>query len=326
MDISSQFEPTLEQINTLSRSLSDEIIKNAGVANHRIQRWLFKIALYPPTRKFARIAIRFDHMVRYGDFQQAARDLLDRFVDWIDVKGLEQVPQSGPLLIASNHPGTYDGLSIISSLPRDDLKVVIAGIPFTQELKAAGKHFIYSPPPDQTHGRMHTLRSSVRHLEAGGSLLLFPTGRVDPDPALVPGAEQALDNWSRSLEILFRKVPDTQVMLAMVSGVITPSSIKHPLTKILRNIENYKTAQFVQITGQLFSPDRNRPVPQISFGSPFLAGQLMEGLSGGKSNFDAMESLTILQALIERARERFFEHLEEFGLAPTDSWNQLATQ
>jgi hypothetical protein len=326
MSIFQSFEPTLEEIDFLSRAITDEIVKSAGVAHSRFRRWLFSFALNPAARRFAHVAARFDHIVKQANFQQAARDLLDNFVDQIEVRGLENIPSQGPLLVAANHPGTYDGLSIISTLPRDDLKVVITGVPFTQELQHAGQHFIYSPPMEQTYGRMETLRSSVRHLQGGGSLLLFPTGHVDPDPALAPGAEQALERWSRSLELLLRKAPNTQVVLTIVSGVLTHNSLHHPLTRLLHTIENYKTAQIVQVAGQLFSPGRNKPTPQISFGRPFVARQLLELLPGGSAKSESGEAKTLLYALVERAKQRLAEHLDEYGILPRDGDGRLAVR
>lgn len=320
------FEPTIEQINILSRTILDEIVKSAGIAQTTFRQWVVRNVLNPPARRFAYVAARFDHITQLYNFQQAASDLLSRFVDDIQISGLENIPMEGPLLIAANHPGTYDALSVISSLPRKDLKVVISGVPFTEELQAARRHFIYSPPMDQTYGRMHTLRSSVRHLREGGALLLFPTGHVDPDPAQLPGAEQALERWSRSLEVILRKVPDTQVVLTIISGVVTQRSVKHPITRLLRNIEAYKTAQIVQIAGQMFLPHKNRPIPQISFGSPFIAQQIFDYLSDYRSFFQNDPSLTIMQNLIEQAKQLLVEHLEEFGITSYRPEPELAAQ
>jgi 1-acyl-sn-glycerol-3-phosphate acyltransferase len=322
MDFQPSYHPSLDLIKTLRQSIIDEIIKSAGVTQHRLRRWIFRIALTPPAQRFAHVAARFDYITKYYNFQEAARDLLYRFVDQIDIIGMDQIPREGPLLVAANHPGTYDGISLISSIPRDDLKVVISGIPFTQELENAGQYFIYSPPPEQTYGRMETLRSSVRHLRSGGALLLFPTGRVDPDPSLSPGAESALERWSRSLEILIRKAPDTQILPTIVSGVITPKSLHHPLTHLLRKIERYKTAQIVQISGQLFSPNRNKPVPKITFGTPFLARQLLEKLPIGDSDPETQDTVTILNAVIDQAKHLLSEHLDQFGILPPESVDQ----
>jgi hypothetical protein len=45
------------------------------------------------------------------------------------------------------------------------------------------------------------VRSMIRHLEFGGSVLIFLSGRVEPDPAILPSAHQALQNWSQSIEL-----------------------------------------------------------------------------------------------------------------------------
>ncbi len=41
------------------------------------------------------------------------------------------------------------------------------------------------------------------------AVLIFPTGRIDPDPALSPEAVHDLGKWSPSIEIILRHVPQT---------------------------------------------------------------------------------------------------------------------
>jgi hypothetical protein len=38
------------------------------------------------------------------------------------------------------------------------------------------------------------IKNSFRHLREGGSVLIFPSGTVDPDPALFSNAPLALDD------------------------------------------------------------------------------------------------------------------------------------
>jgi len=44
------------------------------------------------------------------------------------------------------------------------------------------------------------------------------------------GSLENLKNWSPSLEIMLRKAPETQLSLAMVSGVLMRRFVHHPLT------------------------------------------------------------------------------------------------
>jgi 1-acyl-sn-glycerol-3-phosphate acyltransferase len=270
---------------------------------------LAEAVLWLPALRFAEVAARFDTLVARYNFQQAAQDLLSRWVRGVEITGLENLPSSGPLLILANHPGMCDGLSIIASVPRPDLKVVISGIPFTEELKHAKPHFILSPPPSEAHARMGTVRKMIHHLDQGGSLLLFPTGNVDPDPAYLPGAEAALERWSASLEILLRKAPHAQVLIAIVSGVLAPESLRTPLRKILGHVQVQKVAQFSQVVGQMLNPERYTPLPRISFGQPLKIADLEHTIPMVAPE----ERPRYLPALIALARSRLQEHLQTYS-------------
>jgi len=58
---------------------------------------------------------------------------------------------------------------------------------------------------------MASLRNAIRHLQQGSSLLIFPSGRWSQILAVLPGASQAMANWSPSLEVILHRVPDVQV-------------------------------------------------------------------------------------------------------------------
>ncbi len=57
---------------------------------------------------------------------------------------------------------------------------------------------------------MAAARSGIRHLQNGGALLLFGTGLIDPDPAVYPGAEKEIENWSPSIDLFLRHVPECE--------------------------------------------------------------------------------------------------------------------
>jgi putative hemolysin len=92
------------------------------------------------------------------------------------------LPRSGPLVIAANHPyGGIDGLAAISALlrRRSDLRVVA-----TTALAALAplRRILF---PVDNFGRRDALaanvvmvRAALRHVHAGGCLLLFPAGAV----------------------------------------------------------------------------------------------------------------------------------------------------
>ena len=281
----------------LRNDLTDEIFKALGLSDSGWVRKLFGPLFWPPTERFSKLAAAFDHQVAREGLQAAIRGLLPRFVSDVKAQGVETIPSEGPVLIASNHPGTYDGLVIAASLPRDDLKIVVGNIPFVRGLKETGRHIIFTAV--DAHVRMTVVRDIIRQLKEGGSLLIFPSGKVDPDPAVLPGAHDALTTWSRSLEIILRKVPQTRVVTTIVSGVLSPSAFKNPITRLRKGRrERQLLAEFNQIIQQLLFSRNFSLHPRVTFDQPVTPAELaaVEGPRG------------MLRALTQRAQRLLSEH------------------
>ena len=56
------------------------------------------------------------------------------------------------------------------------------------------------------------MRSAIRHLQSGGTLVYFGAGHRDPDPATYPGARAMLDNWLEGIDFFFKHVPDLRLL------------------------------------------------------------------------------------------------------------------
>jgi hypothetical protein len=251
----------------LERSLTDECLIALGLAPDGWARRLLEPVFRRPVRRLAQLLARFDQGVARGELSQAARELLAHFVDEVSVRGAEHIPADGPLLVAANHPGTYDGLVLIGSLGRDDLKLIASGVDLLRGLPASSRHMIFVGP--EAPQRMTAVREMLRHLEAEGAVLVLASGLVDPDPDLEPGAEQALEAWSGSLELALRRVPRTRLVVSIVSGVLAGACLRHPLTRLRRVAwEKRKLAAFLQVSQQLAFGRSFRLRPRVSFGAP----------------------------------------------------------
>ncbi len=91
-----------------------------------------------------------------------------------------QIPPSGPLVIASNHPfGGIEGviLALLIGQVRGDLKVLAnQGLRLFPELS---DYFIFTNPLSERDPRnTPSIRAATRHVQNGGALLIFPAGRV----------------------------------------------------------------------------------------------------------------------------------------------------
>lgn len=98
----------------------------------------------------------------------------------IHPQGLEHVPTQGAVVIGSTHPiGTFDFLSHAGGLMahRPDLKVVAN----REAERFLGRDLIIPvdiDARDHVHGARETRAGMLAHLEAGGALLVFGSGRV----------------------------------------------------------------------------------------------------------------------------------------------------
>ncbi len=220
-----------------------------------------------PAGRFAEVIARADDEIRASGLSGGARSVLADFSLSPAVRGAERIPQDGPLLIVSNHPGAYDSLAIMASVPRQDLKVVISDVGFTRAFEAAREYYIYAPR--DIAGRMKALRASITHLASGGALLLYAHAEVEPDPETSPGAGEALRDWSRSIEIILRRVPETRLQVSIASGVLMPRFLNSPLIKIRRDApQRQKLAEFLQVSWQMVSPRSVQPKIHLSFSAP----------------------------------------------------------
>jgi len=286
-----------ELVRRLTRYITDQIFLAFGLpAEGWARRWLWPV-VWPPAHAFSELAARFDRKVAEEGLSAAMRWLLPRFVRSLWIKGRENVPQEGPLLVVSNHPGTVDSVAIAATLPRPDLKIVATGIPFLKELPVTRKHLIYATL--DPHERMVTLRQSLQHLKQGGALLIFPSGRIDPDPLCLPGAEKALEHWSASVELFLRRLPQTRLLITMVSGVLEPGCMRNPLVRLRRlDWEQRRIAEFIQVIQQLLIPHRFSLSPRLTFAPPLPVSQLLAEARSG----------SLLTAVIQRARQVLSEH------------------
>jgi hypothetical protein len=271
-----------------ARSLEAAIFEEAfwvmGLDRRPWLRRLIGPIFRSPIGRFSRLAADFENAVARQGLHLAIRDFMSQFIAGIDLIGAEAIPAGGPLLIAANHPAAYDFFLIAATLPRDDLKLVASNIKILRRLPATAEHFIFISSGEvmgDTHSRMAAVRASVRHLKQGGALLIFPTGTVDPDPAVNPeGARQALDNWSPSLDLLVRHVPETKIVVTIVSGVLSTRWYHSPVTWLRQEPHNkQKVAEIFQVMQQLYFPDTLKLQPCLSFSQP-LTMELIRGGDG----------------------------------------------
>ena len=289
-------------VSVLREEITIEIFNAFNLPKGEFWKKVFEPWFSKPATRFSEIFAQFDQDVAALGLGEAARRLLLHFAEPATAVGVENIPQKGPLLITSNHPGTVDGVSIVASVPRDDIKVIVGGMPFLQKLPVASDYTIVAQRTTDSVVRGNVIRQSIRHLEDGGTVLIFPSGRIDPDPAVLPGAMESLNDWSRSIALMLRRVPQTHLLPTITSGVLDERFTRTPLTMLRSDVVGKRRImEFLQIMRQLVFGERYPVRPLVTFDTPFTLEDI--GITNSR------ESDKILQTIIERARNLLNEHL-----------------
>jgi 1-acyl-sn-glycerol-3-phosphate acyltransferase len=286
-------------ISTLKREITIEILAAFGLPRSEWSQKVFGPFFRKPALKFSTIMAGFDQNLEKYGVPMACKKLLSNFVEKATATGVEGIPKEGPLLIASNHPGTVDGLAIVKNLPREDIKTFSGGMPFLKNLPIASKYLIFSDR-DETNVRVYALRKSIRHLEGGGSLLIFPSGQIDPDPHVLPGAREALEKWSRSIALMLRKVPETKLLTTITSGVLAKKFTKSPLTMLKRNgVSKRRIMEFIQMMRQILFSEKLGLKAHVSFAPPLTIDDLG----------DLKDSNGVMKIVKDRAKQLLQQHM-----------------
>ena len=211
----------------------DDLVNSFGWQSQpMLAGWLRRI-FYTPAHKFALQMLDFYRAIGENGLPAGARHALYHFVRDVKITGLEHVPSAGPALFLSNHPGIADTLCLFVSIARPDLLIIALDRPFLQSLPNMSRHLLYIG--DDPGQRVSVVKKVSAHLRAGGAVLTFPAGEIEPDPDVYPGALEALNGWTDSASVFVRFAPETQIVPLLVRNVLWDKAVKHPLTWLKRS-------------------------------------------------------------------------------------------
>jgi hypothetical protein len=285
-------------VDVITNVLYSQILGVMGLdRSNLISRFLF-LLLNRPVKRMSSLLVELDKNIAQKGCNQAAIEFMGYFVGDVNLKGTDNIPKNGPLLLMCNHPAAYDVIILAACIDRDDLKILGSDIEAIKKFPNIADHII--PVPYHIPSRLQTVRASVQHLNNGGALLIFPRGNVEPDPAVSPGAIESLNDWSTSLELFLRKVPQTISVVAIASGILSEKWFKNPLIKLWKKYEQrQKVAEIFQIATQLITGRKTNSTPLVSFSLPLTIDDL-----GGEGSPNG----TILASLVEQARKLLADH------------------
>lgn len=181
------------------------------------------------------------------------------------------------MLVVSNHPGLADSLSLFAAIPREDLRIVAEERAFLEALPNTSRYLLPVSERSGPTSGLGSLRIASRHLRRGGALLVFPKGGIEPDPASTPGALASLEGWRRSLELFLRLKTDVTVVTAIVSGVISPTALASPVTRIRRLPEDRR---WLAASLQMLVPALRNVHTEVRFGRLIHGSGDVTGLCG----------------------------------------------
>lgn len=260
----------MDALSLLTQVNLDDLVSAFGWENHPRLARILRAIFAGSARKFAEVMLEFDDGVGSSGLAEAARRMLRKYTR--DVRIFSAPLPSGPFLALSNHPGMVDTLTLFSALNRPDLKIVAVDRPFLKALPNTSEKLFYVT--DDQNARMALVRQVSGHLRSGGAALTFPSGEIEPDANVYPGALQALSSWTDSVGVFVRMAPETAILPVLVRGVIWEKTANHPLTRLKKTREEREklAAAFQLLAHVIFNKKPLEVTVQI--GKPITVAEL----------------------------------------------------
>lgn len=225
----------MHALHNLTQINLDDLVNAFGWKDQPLLARMVRLLFFRTAREFAIQMLAFDSAIGSRGLAEAACLTERLYVRDVRLFGAECLPD-GPSLMLSNHPGVTDTLALFAALARPDLKVIALDRPFLLSLPNLSQHLYFVT--DQPHERASLVRRVYRHLQAGGSILTFPSGHNEPDPVNYPGAVESLQSWTDSVGVFVRLAPQTAVVPVCIRGVTWDRTVNHPLARRRRMLDD----------------------------------------------------------------------------------------
>ena len=268
--------------DSLTRIVLEDIKTSANFKKRKIISWMIDTFGYRPAGWLAELLERIDDQLNETTLYETAGRAIQSFSDGLVVHNQGAIPVSGPLLVVANHPGLADILGVVASLKREDVKIVAQQKGFMRVLRNINRH-ILTIEPDSTF-KLNVIHEVIHALKDGMAVIIFPSGSLEPDPAIVPGAVESLQGWSDSIGVFLNKVPETQLLPLLVSNVLTEKAWNSRFAKLGRNQKRRQQfASVVQFIAQRFSKEAHWKKPmRIDVGNLKVPEQIDPSLDSHK--------------------------------------------
>ena len=274
-----------ERLRQFHEICKRDLAQLSGLGSSPLGKKLLYLALGRQLRQFADNMAAFNIDVVTKGLSPAAIALCAKYHGTVTATGLEQVPKTGPVLFASNHPGMFDALAVYATVPRPDIRALARPQPLLGMLVALEPNLLLLP--DEGAGRAAGLRQVLQLLRADGSLLLYPAGHLEPEPFLIgrhgldePAANDPLGPWSSGVgtlvKLAVRQGLPLKVVPISLSGVLSTSTWRWfgPLLRLRKTLRGREDLTAVL---QVAFPAVGPTTIRVRYGAPLEAAALADG-------------------------------------------------
>lgn len=248
-----------------------------GSLQFRLMRSLFKKPLF----HLAEFLLELDDHLGRTNVASTAKLAVERLASGLSIHGEPKIPAEGPVLVVANHPGWIDSFVALAGITRPDVYFLAGSHPTLENLPHFKEHLIFVNQKGVANGA-EVIRHVIAHLKDGKTVVIFPKGLLEPDPALIPGAKQSIMDWNDSLGIFLSKVPETVLQPMLISQMIHPQAWNHWAIKLFK--EQRRRQQLSIVLQFALSLRKNsganwKTQPRIDFGEAVSAHDLSSTLN-----------------------------------------------
>lgn len=256
-----------------------DLVTLAGVQNSWLMRNALQIGMSRQLRQFADNMAAFNSRLGTHGLSDAAIDICARYGGKVAARGTERIPEAGPLLLVSNHPGMFDTLAVYATLPRQDIRVIARPQPLLGLLSSLAPNLLLLP--DEGPGRSGSLREVLKVLREGTPLLIFPAGHLEPEPVLIgrhgPGEQfptEPFAPWSAGIGTMVRMAARQGIPLRVVPtsivGVLSTSTWKW-FGPLIRSKPTLRRREDLVAVLQVAFPSLGPTTIRVTYGEPIDA-------------------------------------------------------
>ncbi len=258
--------PHQEKIDLIS--INTDMFVEAFRVENRWINWGLKKLLKSAASDAAELGSHYESLiVEHQSTKEASIWLANTLANSWQATGTERVPTSGPLLLVANHPGMGDAVSVFATNPRRDIHTFVK----VRAMLSALPNFVKTCVVLDEERPRGALRQTIQLLKQEKTVLLFPRGEMESDPNIYPDeARASLADWSASVNMLMRKVPNATLLPVAIRGVVSQKAINHPLTRLYRNPAN---RDYMAATLQLIAPGRFDFDVHVQYGHPLRGAE-----------------------------------------------------